>query len=495
MTAGGMSSSEVLAVRASPRGSRAGFVVLPDGEDGALTITVLPKPWNGSTVRRLLIPEHAPGSSTHITLFEGESAEVGSSLGVVGALTHAVLDIGDREGRKDLLQLTRARGNGTIPPPTDTDPFESVISLMLLANRQKTSLGEHTYQGNTTESLLRIVEQQLFVEEVRRVINRTKPGYLERTDVLASPRGALLGTSLALALVTGSPQIACRFDEQSTDTAVLRIVLAALRTVAVDQAPKALARIAAPIRSTAVALARRLDGVTVLERERALVTARRLVLHKLEQPWASALGRAVQVLTRTSVVPVDGHTETDRAVAIHLSMEKWWEQCLCGALQHVADVGSLHPQAPVGSPWVSEAGTSDPDLARRADFIFSINGRRFLADAKYKINDSHLDAADGDQMFAYSHTATEPGSDQLTEAGLVLYPATVRGEPRTSDVLIRTTGPHYELRRLHLPFPSPTDVRSEVRWRTYLATLAISIEQELAPTATLPRRVVPLARL
>lgn len=477
------SNGAVVAFRASPRGIRAGFVVIPDGESGALTITVLPKPWNTNKRRHLLIPEHVPGTSTHVTLFEGESAEMASSARVIGALTDGVLDISDRGGRKDLLQLMRARGSGTTLPAVSADAFESVISLMLLAKRQRTALDEHQYRGTAAESLLRVVEQQLFVDEVRRVIGRARPGYLERDDRLSSPRGALSGTSLALALLTGTPEVECRFDEQTTDTPVLRIVLAGLRTVATDHAPAALTHLAAPVRSQAVALARRLNSVTVLERERALLAARQLALHKLDRPWARAVEQAIQVLSRTSVVPIDGDTGTRRAMAIHLSMEKWWEQCLLGALQHVADPGTTHPQAPVGSPWAPASGTPQPK-GRNADFIFVLKGRCILADAKYKVEESTLGASDGDQMFAYSHTAVLPGSERLTETGVVFYAQPARGKARTREVLTRKTAPLYELRLLDLPFPSPTDVRGDAAWRVYLEFLADCIRKDVAPAVT-----------
>ena len=480
----------VVAVRASPRGSRAGFAVIPDGAAGALTITVLPKPWNADERRHILIPEHVPGTSTHITLFEGESAEMASSARVVSALTQGVLNIGDRDGRKDLLQLVRARGSGVAPPPASVESFESVINLMLLAKRQRTALEDHQYRGAAAESLLRVVEQQLFVAEVRRVIGRARPGYLERVDRLANPRGALSGTSLALALLTGTPEVECRFDEQTTDTPVLRIVLAGLRAVATDHAPTALARLAVPVRSEAVALARRLNSVTVLERERALLAARQLALHKLERPWVRAVEQAVLVLSRTSVVPMEGYAETERAVAIHLSMEKWWEQCLLGAIQHVADPGTTHPQAPVGLPWAPASGTSKPKV-RSADFIFVLGGRCFLADAKYKIDETALGASDGDQMFAYSHTAALPGTDVLTDAGAVLYAQSVRGKVRTREVLIRTTEPRYELQLLDLPFPSPTDVETDASWRVYLETLAEHIRGDLTSAVTSPQTVRP----
>ena len=471
-----------VAFRASPRGTRAGFAVLNDGAGGALTATVLPKPWGPSHGRHLLIPQHVPGTTSHITLFETDSAEVQSTPIAVGALTEAILEISGQQGRQDLLQLCRAQGGGIQTPTTDGGAFDSVVSLMLLAKRQKPALSDG-YRGAAAESLLRLVEQQLFVDEVRRVIDRARPGYLERVDHLSSPRGALSGTSLALALLTGMPAVECRFDEQSSDTTVLRIILAGLRAVATDRVPSVLARLAAPIRSQAVGLARRLDSVTVLDSERALLAARHLVLHSLEKPWAGAVEGAVRVLSRRSVVPLDGDADADRSVAIHLYMEKWWEQCLLGALRSIADPGSVYEQVPVRAPWVSPGVEALPDPSRRADFIFGLDGLHILADAKYKVDAISLGASDGDQMFAYSHTAAVPGASQLTHAGAVFYPQ--RGDllrqsqARTRDVLVRTTDPRYELRLLDLPFPSPTDVGTDAAWSRYLIFLADGIRQEL----------------
>lgn len=471
-----------IAFRASPRGTRAGFAVLSDGSGGALTVTVLPKVWGPSQRRHLLIPQHVPGATSHITLFEKDSAEVETIPTATRALSQAILEISGQQGRQDLLQLVPALGSGIPTLTTNAGAFDSVVSLMLLAKRQKAVLGDG-YRGAAAESMLRLVEQQLFVDEVRRVVDRARPGYLERVDNLSSPRGTLSGTSLALALLTGRPEVECRFDEQSTDTMVLRIVLAGLRVVATDRISSVLARIAAPTRSQAVGLARRLDSVTVLDRERALLAARRLVLHSLERPWAGALDGAVQVLSRRSVVPVDGDADTERSVAIHLYMEKWWEQCLLGALRSIADPGSLHEQVPVRAPWAPPGAEAPPDLSRRADFIFGLDGQHMLADAKYKVDGASLGAADGDQMFAYSHTATARGSSQLTDAGIIFYPQRVdvlhRGQARTRAVLVRTTDPRYELRLLDVPFPSPTDVGTDGAWRGYLISLADGIRCEL----------------
>ena len=41
-----ISSPTRLWIKASPRGTRSGFAVLPDGAGGRVTVTVLPKPWS-----------------------------------------------------------------------------------------------------------------------------------------------------------------------------------------------------------------------------------------------------------------------------------------------------------------------------------------------------------------------------------------------------------------------------------------------------------------
>jgi hypothetical protein len=419
------------------------------------------------------MPWHEPGTTSHATLHELEILELRSSREVAGAVSRSVLEIGDQEGRADLLALVRATGDGVPDSSSQAGALESVVQVMLLAERQKTLLDDG-FRGEAAESLLRLVEQQLFVDRVRRVIDRARPGYVERVDRLASPRGVLSGPSLALSLLTGRPEVDCRFDEQTTDTVVLQIVLAGLRVVATDRVVPALTHLAQPVRSQAVALARRLATVTVLDSERALLASQRLVLRRLERPWADAFNGAVQVLSRRAVLPVDGTDVTNRAVGIHLSMEKWWEECLRDALRSIADRGTVHPQKPVPSPWAPVAGMVD--LSRNADFVFELDGRGVLADAKYKLNESALSAQDGDQMFAYSHTATVSGTGLATDTAAVFRPQRVsengRSRPRERDVLVRVTNPRYELRVLDLPFPTQDDVSSDTAWRGYLIALA-----------------------
>ena len=434
-------------------------------------------------------------------MYESEIVEVGSTQSVIGSLTQAILEISSEEGRQYLLELIRARGEGVAVSSPDDGDFESLVNLMLLAKRQRFSVTEEGFRGTAAPSLLRLVEQHLFVTEVRRVIDRARPTYVERVDRLSSPRGKLSGSSLAVALLTGRPWLEARFDEQSTDTTVLRIVLAGLRTVATDRVPAHFAAVAGPVRSSAVSLAGRLEGVAVLDTERALLAARRLVVDVLDRPWAVAVDLAVQVLSRKSVIPQEGTTETPRAAAVHLHMEKWWEQCLADGLRLAADPGSVHEQVPVPPPWsplrssdlppsdnLSPAPDAeyDADATRKADFIFSLNERHVLADAKYKMGARSLGAADGYQMFAYSHTATVPVSGEAVTEGAVFYPRRISGTGPSrglgQSVLMRATNPGFQLRLMDLPFPSPSDVRTDAAWHDYIASLASSIRQELNET-------------
>jgi hypothetical protein len=258
-------------------------------------------------------------------------------------------------------------------------------------------------------------------------------------------------------------------------------VLAGLRVVATDRVVPALAHLAQPLRSQAVALARRLNTVTILDSERALLAGRRLVLRRLERPWAGAVDGALRVLARRAVLPIDGTDDADRAVGIHLSMEKWWEECLRDALRSIADPGTVYAQKPVPSPWAPVDG--EADLSRSADFVFELGGRGVLADAKYKLDASALGAQDGDQMFAYSHTATVSSTGLVTDTAAVFYPRRVSEDGRARrlgrDVLVRVTDPRYELRVLDLPFPTRGDISSDAAWRGYLVVLAEALRDGL----------------
>src|SRR5690606_31080529 len=117
-------------IKASPRGTRSGFAVLPDGAGGRVTVTVLPKPWSvvAQVVREY---EHAPGTTTHIVLHETEFAAISAPPTTVGALTMSLMDT--TRGQADLLSLGAPPDEPRTAPAIAGDPFPALIDLMLLA--------------------------------------------------------------------------------------------------------------------------------------------------------------------------------------------------------------------------------------------------------------------------------------------------------------------------------------------------------------------------
>lgn len=474
-----------ITITASPHGTRAGFAALSDGAGGAVTFTVLPKPWAPVDRAKILASAHVAGATTHLSLFELDTVVIPCSEQVRLVLSDGIIELAGRRGQNDLL----ARVGAVVPNRYASVPrgtaFEALVGLLLMARRQRTSIEGVGYSGAAAPSLLRLITQHLFVEEVGRVLDHARPAYRERTEFSTSPRGKLSGRSLAVALLTGSPRVEATFDELTTDTAVLRIVLAALRAVATDRSPDMFDATAGAVRGRATAFAHRLGGVAVIDSARALLLAKRLAISPLDRPWARAIDLAAEVLSERATVPEDGTSDSPRAAGLIVSMEKWWEQCLAEALRVVADPGSVREQEQirVRRPWrrtPTAESLDESDGTSKPDLLFEIDGITVLADAKYKLGGG-LAAADAYQLFAYSHlTRRAPGSADLTDRGVVLYPLpTEVGRPsrkHRKHPLIRTTDPRYELRLLDLPFPSQTDVVSDQAWRDYIAGLAAALK-------------------
>ncbi|GIG21265.1 hypothetical protein Cch01nite_19890 [Cellulomonas chitinilytica] len=288
---------------------------------------------------------------------------------------------------------------------------------------------------------------------------------------------------------------------------MLRIVLAGLRVVATDPCPSLFGNLAAPTRMRAIALARQMDSVALLDRERALAAVRRLVLTPLDRPWLRTVELANEVLERRTVLPRPGRARSTHAVAVSLYMDKWWEQCLAGALRILADRGSVLEQVPVPSPWIEIRGnepldadespaddsldaSSQEEKTRHVDLMFELRGATIIADAKYKLNSGALAAGDGYQVFAYSHTARSGTNGRLSDAAAILYPSrspgSIYGGRLGGRRLRRATAPNYEARLLGLPFPAPSDLGSDVAWKSYLRRLADALELGLQGIASRP---------
>lgn len=481
-------SSARIAIKASPRGTRAGFTVVDDGSGGVVTFTVLPKPWAVGP-RAASAVRHIPGASTHVTLFELDTVELITEPAVRDRIADGLLETAsgsERQGAKsDEYLLQRVRLVGAIEDTGKTPAFgglEDVVRLILLAERQPSLVGDAGYQGTAEASLLRIVAQRMLLDEVGRVIDRARPRYRTRTETLTTPRGKLSAQSIALSTLTGRPAVESTFDELSTDTDVLRIVLAALRVIATDPVPSLFSTIAAPLRSRAIGFARRLDSVSILDRERALLAYGRLAMSALDRPWKPALDLAAEILGRKAIMPKGQEVSAAHAISISLYMEKWWEQVLADALRMCADRGTVFEQLSVESPWMG-GGRGNADL------YFDLDGRTILADAKYKLDESGIGAADAYQLFAYSHTADAPLTGS-PDAAAVFYPVRGAVAGGTRSVLLRVTRPIFHLQLIELPFPSRDDVITDLAWRSYLERLASLIASSIRASAAVDNSVV-----
>lgn len=490
-----LTSTSALWLHASPRGTRSGFVALPDGHNGVVTITVLPKPWAPARgITREV--EHDPGSTTHLVMFETEYAAIRSSNQVLGEIALGITSVASRQ--PDLLAVESPPKRLTLAPAPPIDPFSELIDLMLLADRGRVDDLALTFEGALAPSLLRLLQQERFLRVVEVLLFRARPRYAELTEVLGIPRGRLSERSLLLSMSSGVPRVESTFDEPTLDTPLLQVVASALRVIASDKLPKRISMLRPMIQSRAVQLLKHVSGVIFIERERAIQTAERLWLGPLDRPWQPALEMALPVLRNRAMVPEDGHHVGD-PVAVQIRMEKFWEQCLETALGTVFPSLAVSRDASpaegvnVPAPW---GVPMDPDreqpLSTEAfpDFMLTAEGRVVVADAKYKL---HLGGApssqDGYQLFAYSHLAILNG--RPSEVALILYPARAGVSPSQIE-LARMRESDFPLWLATLPFPARTDVRSRANWSSYSVRLASHIRG--LSSEWVPRRPTPRAK-
>ncbi|MGA0569075.1 5-methylcytosine restriction system specificity protein McrC [Rathayibacter sp. KR2-224] len=463
-------SPERMWIRASPRGTRSGFAVLPDGGHGVVTVTVLPKPW---AVRADVLREfdHRPGATTHIVLYEKETALVRSAS--AGSLALAVAAFSDEHA--DLVELGVEPKTPKQADVSSLDPFKELIDVMLLADRSRLTSGAASFEGAFAPSFLRLLEHERFLNEVEPLLFRARPRYEERTEALGMPRGRLKEKSLLHSIATGVPVVESVFDELTMDTPLLRVVASALRVVATDQLPPKIARLRPTTQSRATLLLRHLTAVRLIRPEDAMSNAERLWLGPLDRIWQPVVDAALPVLRSHGVAPEDGD-EHGEGLTVHISMEKFWEQCLEVALQSAFPLTAVSRDSDpaegvdVPRPWAggnAESGDSFPD------FMVKVSQKVILADAKYKMNTGTVPSSqDGYQMFAYSHLAMLNG--QASDLALLLYPAKASSAPNQVE-LARLRDRAYPLWMVTLPFPAKGDVRSSSAWGAYVSNLAAAL--------------------
>lgn len=466
-------------IKASPRGTRSGFAVLPDGVQGSVTITVLPKPW-APKPKEVREYTHVPGSTTHIVVYETELLALRTSTESVGSLMMGLAAISGNQA--DLLEL------GTPPKeaPTATgipgDPFRELIDLMLLAERGRLNTSLLNFEGALSPSLLRLFTYERLVQVVESLIFRARPRYAELTETLEIPRGRLSEQDLLFSLTTGTPRMESTFDELTMDTPLLQVVASALRVVASERLPPKIAALRPALQTRAVHLLRHLSAVRLVDRETALLIAERLWLGQLDRLWEPALDAALPVLRGRAIVPQDGSDRIE-ALLVHISTEKFWEQCLELALKTAFPTLAVSRDAKPGegvnvpSPWAlsssEEGDLFDPAAGAFPDFMFRSSRHVAVADAKYKLGIGNAPGSqDGYQLFAYSYLAQLNG--QASDFALILCPTRAGAQPRQLQ-LERLRDRNYPLWLVRLPFPTALDIQSQGNWSTYVQKLARTI--------------------
>lgn len=466
-------------IKASPRGTRSGFAVLPDGAGGQVTVTVLPKPWSAraGVVRDFA---HTPGATAHVVLHEADLAALSTTASSVGALAMSLIDVA--RDQADLLDLGAPPENPVSQAAVSGDPFRDLIDLMLLAERGSLTTSPLSFEGAFAPSLLRLLTHERFLQVVESLIFRARPRYAERTEALGMPRGRLSEHSLLLSLAIGIPRVESTFDELTMDTPLLQVVASALRVVASERLPRKIAVLRPGLQTRAVHLLRYLSSVRLVDRERALLTAERLWLNQLDRIWQPAIDAALPVLGDRAVVPEDS-SESTEALLVHVSTEKFWEQCLELALQSAFPTLAVSRDAQqaegvsVPAPWAprTASGSAPPGLATKTfpDFMFRSLRCVVVADAKYKLGAGTVPSSqDGYQLFAYSHLATLGG--QTSGCALILYPMRVGRRPRQLE-LERLRDRNYPLWLVRLPFPTRADLQSQGSWSAFVARLARTV--------------------
>jgi 5-methylcytosine-specific restriction endonuclease McrBC regulatory subunit McrC len=478
-----------ITLRAGPNGHTSGIAVLAGGNT-TLVVTVLPKLWRDGQ-RQVTDVRLSEGPTVFATVHEGDALRLQGSPSVVGTMVTALTEaqVTDLGAAGSLLQIAHIDETDFVLVHRPMDDQRSLLDFLHLLDRTRFAIGDDRVSASSvTHPALRLMLHRRFVAAVEPLLRDVRPLYLEADEDLTMPRGRLLDRSLVLHALTGRPAVLCRFDEQTYDTPLLRVVSAALHTVVHASAPAQLADMAVGLRSRAVVLLRALAQVQVLDRARAVHVGRTLRLSRLEQRWSDVLSLALRVLTHETA-GMSTAADSIEAYELLVPTEKLWERVVGGALErtggvtvrfHGDDVGAGH--AVVVRPW-SVAGTSEPEtLDLYPDFLLTV-GRRdiWCLDAKYKLPPpSGPSSADAYQLFAYSHLASLD-SRQVAVCGLI-YPRSSRTS--SANWLHRAPAEDTPLMVGSIPFPASSDVASLHAWDAYLTSSAAALGDLIAHAPT-----------
>jgi 5-methylcytosine-specific restriction endonuclease McrBC regulatory subunit McrC len=474
-----------ITLRAGPNGRTSGIAVLAAGHT-TLVVTVLPKLWRDGQ-RQVTDVRLSEGPTVFATVHEGDALRLHGSPAVVGTMATALTEaqVTDLGAAGSLLQIAHVDETDFVPVHDPTDDQRALLDFLYLLDRTRFAIGDERLSASSVmHPALRLVLHRRFVAAVEPLLRDVRPLYLDAEEDLTTPRGRLLDRSLVLHALTGWPSVLCRFDEQTYDTPLLRVVSAALHTVVHASAPAQLADMAVGLRSRAVVLLRALAQVQVLDRARAVHVGRTLRLSRLEHRWSDVLSLALRVLTHETA-GMSTAADSIEAYELLIPTEKLWERVVAGALErtsgvtvrfHGASVAAV--DAVVVRPW-SVAGISEPEtLELYPDFLLTVGrGDIWCLDAKYKFPPSAKPSSvDAYQLFAYSHLASVDRRE-VAVCGLI-YPRPNRTP--SAKWLYRAPAEDVPLIVGSIPFPARSDVASMRAWDAYLTSSAAALGKLLA---------------
>jgi 5-methylcytosine-specific restriction endonuclease McrBC regulatory subunit McrC len=481
-----------ITLRAGPDGHTSGIAVL-SAAGTTLVVTVLPKLWrDGSPQVSDVHLSDAP--SAFATIHEGDVLRLHGSPARLGAIATALTEahVTDLGAASSLLEVAPIGETAFVPVGRQTNDQRGLLDFLHLLERTRFAVSDqHVSAASVVHPALSLLLHRRFVGSVEPLIRDIRPLYIEVEEDMTTPRGRLLNRSLAFHALTGWPSVLSRFDEQTYDTPLLRVVRAALQMVAHASAPAQLSEMAVGLRSRAVILLRALRQVQALDPARAVSLGRTLRLSRLEQRWGDILALALRVLTEQTA-GMDSAPDSVEAYELLVPTEKLWERILLDAFGRIAGATLRFASDHVSTgdtvvvrPWGTAGSSQRETLALYPDFLLTVGTDVWCLDAKYKFAPASApSSADGYQLFAYSHLASVDGQ-RVAVCGL-LYPSLSLTSP--ANWLYRAPDEDIPLMLGSAPFPASSDVASPHAWNAYL-TRAATVLGDLIASA--PNSGVP----
>lgn len=470
---------------AAPGQNAAGLIAGAHAER-LFVVVVEPKLWCGAT-RRVRFEWPADEPTLVLRLYEGDVAVVqfpdatGTDprrMAVEAALGHESMPqesspgADDDAGRSDfrLLAELPVRGHPGEPMAADAAPFTGILGLLRRAEACGRS-ADARYDVRATTGLrpLRPLLHLTLVEAIEAQLHDIRRGYVPVTASVGAVRGRLLSDGLVRHIACRETRLSCRFDELTDAVPLYRILVTALRCIAIEGRPGAPfghERAFQHLGARSSVLLQQLSAVRPLARVEALRALSCLRLTRFERRWQRALDLAGLVLRADELAPQPSAAERSTAFSLEIVTPTFWEAVLRAALE---TLGSDHvvrlsqSAATSHQPWAGLGGTSRPDI------MLGVDGRLWCIDAKYKRlgPGGQPSKADQYQLFAYSHLARHPEHAE-PDVCVLAYPC--HDAPRRSRHVRNPAAAALSLFILHLPFPSPAQVQSPAGWRAYLET-------------------------